>query len=60
MNKHLVYFLTALIESIILFIAMRLIENNNEKHPRVSYVIVIPSFISTYLAFYTFDIFNSL
>lgn len=60
MERHLVYFLTALAESIILFIVMRLVEENNEDNPRVSYILVLPTFISTYLAFYAFDIFNSL
>jgi hypothetical protein len=60
MDRHLVYFFTALVESIILFIMMRLIEGDDEDRPRISYIVVLPSFISTYLAFYVADIFNNL
>ena len=60
MDRHLVYFLTALVESIILFIMMRLIEGDDEDRSRISYIVVLPSFISTYLAFYAMDIFNKL
>ena len=60
MDRHLVYFLTALVESIILFIMMRLIEGDDEDNSRISYIVVLPSFISTYLAFYAMDIFNKL
>lgn len=60
MNRHLVYFLTALVESIILFIAIRVIEGDREDHQRVSYILVLPTFISSYLAFYATDIFSKL
>ena len=53
MNPHLTYFLTAIGESIILYIVLSYLERNSEHiHPDHVILILITNFIASYSGFY--------